>query len=165
MSFLRFYLFIWERAREYKSVAWGGRGRSRLPPEQGAWMWVFPAPWDHDLSQRQTLNQLSHPGTFQMSCRMIIRIYILLCDFSEFPNLKNEHILLFFPSARVTGVYCCFLSIYNQILLLSLLKSNFCQVSNSTCSFSFPLSLFCLYPLTLLFLFYSFFPNPHSFLY
>ena len=38
--FLRFiYLFIWER--ECSS----------------------PAPWDQDLSQRQMLNQLSHPGT------------------------------------------------------------------------------------------------------
>jgi len=23
---------------------------------------LIPGPWDHDLSQRQTLNQLSHPG-------------------------------------------------------------------------------------------------------
>ena len=27
-------------------------------------MWdSIPGPWDHDLSQRQMLNQLSHPGT------------------------------------------------------------------------------------------------------
>ena len=26
-------------------------------------MWgPFPGPWDHDLSQRQVLNHLSHPG-------------------------------------------------------------------------------------------------------
>ena len=30
----------------------------------GSWMWgSIPGPWDHDLSQRQMLRQLSHPGT------------------------------------------------------------------------------------------------------
>ena len=29
-------------------------------------MWdSIPGPWDHDLSQRQTLNRLSHPGALQ----------------------------------------------------------------------------------------------------
>jgi len=40
-----------------------GRGRSRLPAELGARTWgLIPGPGDHDLSQRQTLNCLSHPG-------------------------------------------------------------------------------------------------------
>lgn len=34
-----------------------GRGRSMLPILAG-----IPESWDHDLSQRQTLNQLSHAG-------------------------------------------------------------------------------------------------------
>ena len=51
--FLRFYLLInethTERGRDI------GRGRSRLPA--GSLMWdSIPGPWDHDPSQRQTLN-------------------------------------------------------------------------------------------------------------
>ena len=37
-----------------------GRGRSRLPVKQQG---SIPGPWDHDLSQRQILNQLSHRAT------------------------------------------------------------------------------------------------------
>ena len=45
-----------------------GRRRSKLPTEEGAhWQGLIqgciPGPWDHDPSWRQTLNQLSHPGT------------------------------------------------------------------------------------------------------
>ena len=52
------YLFIWERAqqkereREKQTPRWAGS------PMQG----LIPGPWDHDLSQRQMLNRLSHPG-------------------------------------------------------------------------------------------------------
>ena len=45
-------LFIYLRKRESMSRG-KGRGRSRLPAKQHQ---------DHELSQRQTLNQLSHPG-------------------------------------------------------------------------------------------------------
>ena len=37
-----------------------GRGRSRLPT--GARARLDPSSWDHTLSQRQTLQPLSHPG-------------------------------------------------------------------------------------------------------
>ena len=60
--FLRFYLFIWERSREPEhKVGWvRGRGRSRYPCWAGSLMWgMIPGLWDHDLSGRQTLNQLS----------------------------------------------------------------------------------------------------------
>ena len=47
-------------------VATRGRGRSRLPAKQEAnvgFMWgSIPRPSDHDLSQRQMLKGLSHPG-------------------------------------------------------------------------------------------------------
>lgn len=58
----RFYLIIWEKAREHKQ----GRGseRSGRPTEQGCPTWgLVPAPWDHNLSQRQRLNWLSPPDT------------------------------------------------------------------------------------------------------
>ena len=56
------YLFLGERV-----WAWiGGRGRrkarSRLPAEQGALGGAQLQDWVHDLSQRQMLNWLSHPG-------------------------------------------------------------------------------------------------------
>ena len=40
------------------------RRRSRLPAKQQAWhgQGSTPEPWDHDLSPRQALNWLSHPG-------------------------------------------------------------------------------------------------------
>ena len=53
--------------REKESISVGrgrGRGRSRLPlsrvPPLGTWGLIL-GPWNHDLSQRQMLNQLSHP--------------------------------------------------------------------------------------------------------
>ena len=59
--FLRFYLFIWERKQVSTSR---GRGRSRLPADQGA---RYRAPsWDPkncDLEPKAPLNQLSHPDT------------------------------------------------------------------------------------------------------
>ena len=53
LLFLRFYLLIHERHRE-----WGrdtGRGRSRFPGRSLIQDWI-PGPRDHDLSRRQTLN-------------------------------------------------------------------------------------------------------------
>ena len=54
------YIYLTERERESASTSRGScrqRGRSRLLTQQGS----IPGPWDHDLSQRQTLNQLSYP--------------------------------------------------------------------------------------------------------
>jgi len=36
-----------------------GEGEAGFPP---SWEPDSPEPWDHDLSPRQSLNQLSHPG-------------------------------------------------------------------------------------------------------
>ena len=63
-------LFIYLRERER---TWAGGGAEeegeRENPKQIP-LWVpsltqgsIPGPWDHDLSLRQTFNQLSHPGT------------------------------------------------------------------------------------------------------
>ena len=40
-----------------------GRGRSRLSAGSPRWGSIL-GPWDHDLSQRQMLNQLSHPPRY-----------------------------------------------------------------------------------------------------
>ena len=58
-------LFIWESMHTWvEAVAEEGGGEKQTPcwaesPTQGS----IPGPWDHDLSWRQTLNGLSHPGT------------------------------------------------------------------------------------------------------
>ena len=68
--FLKKVLFTYlrEREREQESkhkvvVGWGveakGEADSPLSRESGSWI---PGPQDHDLSRRQTLNQLSPPG-------------------------------------------------------------------------------------------------------
>ena len=70
--FLRFYLFESEQERGWVRVsermrerrAQRGRGGAvQTPCWAGSLIWdSIPGPWDHGLSQRQTLNQLSHPS-------------------------------------------------------------------------------------------------------
>ena len=51
-------LFIWEREREQRER------ENQTPHWVGSLTWdSIPGPWDHDLSQRQTFNQLNHLGT------------------------------------------------------------------------------------------------------
>ena len=59
LPFLKKNLFMYwrERERAHKQGRDRGRRRSRLPAEQDS----IPGLWDHDLSQRQPLNRLSHP--------------------------------------------------------------------------------------------------------
>ena len=79
--FLKKILFIWhkERERENKQGEWvsgRGRGRSKLP-RAGIPMWdSIPEPQDHDLSWRQMLNQLSHPGLTNRKFLKMIKMNI-----------------------------------------------------------------------------------------
>ena len=58
----RFHLF--ERAR----AGVGAEGKADPPLSRDTNTWgSIPGPWDHDLSQRQMLNRLSHPGTPRLS--------------------------------------------------------------------------------------------------
>ena len=42
----------------------GRESEKQTPYRARSLMWdSIPGHWDHDLSQRQTFNQLSHPGT------------------------------------------------------------------------------------------------------
>ena len=64
---LRFYLFIRESGQERASTGrQNGRQRQREKQapgqERNQMRDLIPGRWDHDLSQRQLLNQLSHPG-------------------------------------------------------------------------------------------------------
>ena len=54
-----------EREREHERESSRQREREKQTPYwSGSLMWdLIPGPWDHDLSQRQTLYQLSHPDT------------------------------------------------------------------------------------------------------
>ena len=40
----------------------------------------IPGPWDHDLRQRQTFNQLKHPGAPRVLCILKILISHLSCN-------------------------------------------------------------------------------------
>ena len=59
---LRFYLF--ERKRESTSWWEGAKaeGEADFPLSREPHIELYPRTLDHDLSRRQTLNQLSHPG-------------------------------------------------------------------------------------------------------
>ena len=51
------FTYLTQREIEHKQGEWQGEG------EAGILMWgSIPGPWDHDLSQRQMFNRLSHPG-------------------------------------------------------------------------------------------------------
>ena len=55
------FIYLRETAREWEGTQ--VRGRSRLPTEQEAWCRARSQdPGIHDLSQRQRVNQLRHPG-------------------------------------------------------------------------------------------------------
>ena len=52
-----------ERTREHKEGEVQREREKQTPRWAGSPMWdLIPRPWVHDLSWRQTLNQLSHPG-------------------------------------------------------------------------------------------------------
>ena len=60
-----------------------GRGRSRFPaelsrPKPG----LIPGPWDRDLSPRQTLHRLSHPGVPELTILLMELILNLKLFFS-----------------------------------------------------------------------------------
>ena len=68
-----FYLFIWQREREREHKQ-GERQRQREKPAP-RWasspMWdMIPGPWDRHQSQRQKLNQQSHPGA--PKCKLFV---------------------------------------------------------------------------------------------
>ena len=88
---LRFYFFIHERhtERETETEIYGRR-RSRLPvgsPMRDS----IPGPWDHDLSQRQMLHQLSHPVPLYSSSYTDNRKYTSR-EFLLHPQLLFRHI-------------------------------------------------------------------------
>ena len=62
------FIYLFDRERE-KKRARTSRGSSRGREEAGSSLsrefdvGLHPESWDHDPSQRQMLNQLSHPGT------------------------------------------------------------------------------------------------------
>ena len=58
------FIHLREREHEWEWREGQRKGRSRLPAEGGSpTQGLVPGPQDHDLSQRQVLNKLSHQGT------------------------------------------------------------------------------------------------------
>ena len=89
LFFLRFYLF-WERERKRARVRGKGQGRkrSRLPAKQGGLTWgSIPGPQDHDLTHRQTLKWLRHPGTPSFIL-IYIEKYAYITQVHNFINLS-----------------------------------------------------------------------------
>ena len=58
------FIYLTERdtAREGTQAGEVGEGEAGFPLSREPDVGLIPAPWDHDLSRRQTLNWLSHPG-------------------------------------------------------------------------------------------------------
>jgi len=58
LFFFKDFIYLFERAREGE-----GQREKQTPRQTGSPMWdPIPGLQDHDLSRRQSLNQLSHPG-------------------------------------------------------------------------------------------------------
>ena len=75
--------FIYLRERE---TAWDWQGRGADSPLSGEPNWgLIPGPWDPDLSWRQMLNQLSHPGTLTQGLFRCVLISLQI--FKYFPEL------------------------------------------------------------------------------
>ena len=79
-----------------------GRGRSRLPTEQGARCrgWT-PGPRDHYLSQRQKLNQLSHPvshlrgGLLDFNYTTSLPLFLEIINWTDFGGGDMETCFLY----------------------------------------------------------------------
>ena len=108
ISFLRFYLFIWER----ESMSWRQRMEAEAEREKQTRHWaggltrdLIPGPWDHNLSWRQTLNPLSHPG----SLVLIIFFQVCLSNLSNnknvFPLISNSYLLVKFSVIKSTVTF------------------------------------------------------------
>ena len=132
--FLRFYLFDGEESTGRGTVGRGhsgrGRGRSGLPAAQSRMWGSNPGPWDHDLSWRQMLNRLIHPGT--SVCFLWLRVSH---DFSpsddfpfSFPSLPLWSSVLFLKFHVWVKSYDDCLS--NGLNLLSIILSSSIHVEN-----------------------------------
>ena len=112
--FLKIYLFIDERHREWARDT--GRGRSRLPAGSPMWDSILD-PGDHDLSERQTLNRwateaslitgINVPFQVGMPWSLLRLTVFLYCTWHTRPSL-----LPCFLSSSV----CCPLGIWSFIL-------------------------------------------------
>ena len=57
--FVKIFIYLFERAQPGGATEGEAGNLLSREPMQG----LIPGPWDHDLSQRQMLNQLRYPGT------------------------------------------------------------------------------------------------------
>ena len=81
-------LFIFERQQDRVWAGEGQRERETQNPKQAPSSELSAQPntgleltnWDHDLSRRRTLNQLSHPGAPDCLLRWVIFMYAKVWD-------------------------------------------------------------------------------------
>ena len=90
--FLKDFVYLFERERLRASMSEGQRQREKEAPcSAGSWMQgPTPGPWDHDLSQRQRLNWLSHPSS--LTGFLLIKKNVPKCKLSS----RNCYTLFFF---------------------------------------------------------------------
>ena len=116
-------LFIWERKRAHKSGwkvgRWGEEAGSPLigAPHKGSIPWS----WNHELSQRQVLNWLRHPGapTFRTLIHLGL-LYLSVLHWLVIPPPSYIKVLAMHGSLSnslvVTLVICVFLHQHCTIL-------------------------------------------------
>ena len=63
-----------------------GEGEAGSPLKREPHVGLAPGPWDHDLSQREMLNQRSHPGLllcpfFKLDCLPVAGLFSMHCGY------------------------------------------------------------------------------------
>ena len=143
-------LLIWQRVESQRAQVWWGCGEEQWrKQEKQAPHWggspmrgSIPGPWDHDLSQRQMHNRLSHPGA-------------LMGDiYKELPKLLPKRLYHFtFPSGVKESTVVSFAHQYSngrQMVSCCGLNLHFLINNNvacfSLCLLTIPVSSFVKYP-------------------
>ena len=89
LFFLRIFIWDWVKERKNRWAGWTGEQEEKHTPHwAGNLMWdSISGPWDHDLSKRERLNWLSHPGapkfgifkSKMITCALQCFLYIEFC--------------------------------------------------------------------------------------
>ena len=99
MNILLKILFIYLRETERSQAGGGaeGEGEASSPlskePNLGL-RGLIPGPWDHDLSQREVINWLSHPGVPWIACFLMLndRSSLYILDINPLSHVRFANI-------------------------------------------------------------------------
>ena len=104
----------------------GGRGRSSLYWARSLMWGLIPGPWAHDLSWRQTLNWLSHPGAPEINTvNILVNIWhyfsnnVLKCTCMFSYNWNHtESVFNFFQAQIITNFLILLNVFYNFFFIV-----------------------------------------------